>query len=62
MSIYRRHENGAVWGVNLVRNYKHYYHNLVISDNISKLKQSVLIANKKLVAYSCLMAFEKKEI
>ena len=61
MSVYRRHENGTVWRVSLDRNYKHYFHNLVISDNIPKLKQSVLFANKKLVAYSCLMAFEKKE-
>ena len=61
MSVYRRHENGAVWGENLERNYKQYYHNLVISDNIPRLKFIVSFCNKKIAAGSCVSAFIKKE-
>ena len=52
MSVYRRHDGGAVWGLSHERNYKQYYHLLAIKDYFPNLKHIVkFIAIKENAAW-----------
>lgn len=62
MGVYRRHEGGEVYGFSFDRQYKNYFHNLIFSDNIPRLKRLISMMNRKLCAYSFMVAIRKKDM
>lgn len=56
MSVYRRHEGGAVWGISHERNYKHHFHFLALKQYFPELKWTLNILMIKADAAWCAMA------
>ena len=53
MSVYRRQENGVSYGINLKRDYLHYFHNKTLGKYFPKIKKYVKINNMKLLGSRC---------